>query len=59
MEAAVRAINAAIDKGNEQLLLYALEDKSAGLSDIVESHIGWYTPKLKDEKAKKAEVSNF
>ena len=55
-DAAVRAINAAIDKGNEQLLLEVLLDKPAGLSNVIAGNISWYMQRLKEEKASKAEV---
>jgi len=57
-DAAVKAINAAIDKGNEQLLLETLLDKPAGLSNIIAGNISWYMQRLKIEKAAKAEKEN-
>ena len=55
----MKAINAAIDKGNEQLLLETLLDKPAGLSNIIAGNISWYMQRLKDEKAAKAAVCQF
>lgn len=52
----MRAINAAIDKGNEQLLLEALKEKPAGLSSVVDDKINWYMQHLSSEKAAKADV---
>eukprot|EP00795_Rhopilema_esculentum_P006085 gene6085-11469_t len=53
-DVAVQAINAAIDAGDEQLLLSALKDESAGLRDVIGANISWYFKNLKDEKAAKA-----
>ena len=52
----MRAINAAIDKGNEQLLLEVLKDQSAALYNVVPGNTTWYMKNLKEEKAAKAQV---
>ena len=56
MEAAILSINAAIDKGNEELLLQALCVKDAGLYGVYPANKSWYLQNLKDAKHAKAEV---
>ncbi len=52
----MRAINAAIDAGNEQNLLEALENTSASLYNVFSGNIAWYLQNLRDEKAAKVQV---
>eukprot|EP00794_Sanderia_malayensis_P010081 gene10081-11111_t len=55
LNAAVKAINVAIDEGNEQSLLEALENPSASLYNVSKANIAWYMQNLKDEKAAKVQ----